>query len=417
MKIFFIPVPIFDEDMAVMAYYFRYQHGDNPIIFDQKLTHQFDGKIASQLFDLLDEIGIEPFTLGRPIFVPVSNINLLSGFSRKGVLGPKPDQIILRLDETVTEEDIYIDAIKKAKDEGYKIALKLPKNVNDYRVILGLCDYIVVDQKTANKKEAMQLIKGYPNAKSVATHVDSYNLFNLANASGYDMFEGKFYSIPVPMGQTEISPLKMISIQLLNEVSKDDFDINEVAQLIQKDVALTVSLLSFVNSQQKGDQKISTISHAAAMLGQYEIRKWCSTAASSAMASDKPNEINKHSLIRAKFAENLAPIFGLSKDSESIFLMGLFSMLDVIMDKSIEEALTLVSVSEDIKAALVYNNGKFSQIYEFIQKYESCDWTNVARLMILNNSTVEEIFEAYMSTLTWYKDLLHSFEAFQEDMN
>ena len=410
LKLFVIPVPIFDQNLAVEAYYFRFQRAENPIIFDQKLTHALDGNIDSKLFELLDEVGLEPFTTGKPIFVPISNINLLGGLQRKGTIGPPPGSIILRLDSSVTSEGMYIDAIKKFKAEGYKFALKLPKEFETYRPLLPFMDYIIVDQNTANKKDAMRLMKEYQTAIFIATHVNTYNMFNLAKASGYNFLEGRFYRTPISFGETEVSPLKMISIQLLNEVHHDDFDIDKVAKLIQNDVALTVSLLRFVNSAQGFGQQINSITHAAAMLGQNEIRKWCSTAASTTMASDKPNEINKLSLIRARFAEQLAVLFKLEKESESLFLMGLFSMLDVILDRSTDEALTLVSVSENIKQALVKRKGPYFDVLEFILLYENCDWTSISRILILNNIQPEEVYDVYLGTLNWYKDLMISFE-------
>jgi EAL and modified HD-GYP domain-containing signal transduction protein len=407
-KLFVIPVPIFDKEMAVNAYYFRYQRADNLIIFDPP-THVMDGSINSTLLELLDDMGLDTFTNGKPIFIPISHINLMWGVHR-APHGPSPENIIFRIDGSVTSDTVHLEKIKAYKEEGYRFALRLPADFQNYYPVIELMDYIIVDQKTTKKRDAMELIKKYPDIKSIATHINTYNMFSLSKASGYDLFEGRFYRVPLSLDEKDVTPLKLISIQLIKAFRDENFDIDEVAKIIQKDIALTVSLLRFVNSQRLGlSQKINTISHAAAMLGQLELRKWGSTAASSTLSSDKPNAINKLSLIRAKFAENLAPLFGLAMHSESIFLMGLFSVLDVILDKSIDEALTMVSVSDNIKNALVKHEGLYHPLYEFMLFYEACDWTSVSRVLILNNIEIEDLYNAYISTLTWYRDLITSF--------
>ena len=151
---------------------------------------------------------------------------------------------------------------------------------------------------------------------------------------------------------------------------------------------------------------ISTIRHAAAMLGQNELKKWINTAVVNELYADKPSEITRLSLLRAKFAENLAPSFGLALQASELFLMGLFSVLDVILDKPMEEALKMVQVSEEIKNALVSRKGKFAPVLEFMEEYEMAEWQEISRLVILQNMDMEKLYEQYIDALKWYRDLM-----------
>lgn len=404
MKLFVIPVPLFDKDIAVNSYYFRYLKGENLLLFNQAPYH-LGGGINSELIEILNDIGLESFTNGKPIFVPITNLHLISDMYK--ISKTPPQNVILRINYTVTAETIYIERIKLLKSLGYRFALNLPNDFELYHPIIELMDYIIVNQVASNKKNALNLLSQYPKHISVASHINTNNMFNLAKATGYDLFEGSFYRVPLTVGENSLSPLKISSIKLLNVVKDLNFDIDEVSKIVEQDTSLAISLLKLVNLHylSKG-QQIKTISQAAAMLGQTELRKWVSAAASTALSADKPNEINKLSLIRAKFAEELAPLFGLKDDSESLFLMGLFSVLDVVLDKSIGEALDIVSVSDNIKNALVQNAGPYYPIYEFMLFYEMAEWTSVSRIIILNNIEVESIFKAYITTLTWYRDLI-----------
>ena len=278
-----------------------------------------------------------------------------------------------------------------------------------------LANYIVVNQVSANKKKASEVIKRHRHLIPVATNVNSYNAFNLAKLTGYRLFEGRFYRVPLTAGKKqEVSPMKALAVQLLNAVRDDNFELDEVSKIVEKDVALSVSLLRRINSQNFATE-IKTIQHAAAMLGQKELRKWVSSTASARLGSDKPTEVNKVSLLRAKFAENLAGLFGLAMQADSLFLMGLFSILDVMLDVSIEEALTMVSVSDNIRKALVKHSGPFYPILEFIQYYEAADWTSVARYIILHNIEADKVYTSYIETIKWYSDLMHAIESADEE--
>lgn len=151
---------------------------------------------------------------------------------------------------------------------------------------------------------------------------------------------------------------------------------------------------------------ISTIRHAAAMLGQRELKKWINTAVVNALYADKPSEVTRLSLLRAKFAENLAVPFGISMKKDELFLLGLFSVLDVILEMPMEEALKLVTVSKDISDALLYKKGKLADIYDFMTHYETANWPEVSRQMILQNVDEEVVFRAYMDSLVWYRNLM-----------
>ena len=227
---------------------------------------------------------------------------------------------------------------------------------------------------------------------------------SLNEDSGYDLYEGAFYRMPVTKGDTEVAPLKINYIELLNVVNDDNFELSAAADIIGRDTALVISLLKMVNKMSVNSE-ISTIRHAAAMLGQRELKKWITTAGAKQLCFDKPNEITRLSLLRAKFAENLAAAYEMKAQSQELFLMGLFSVLDLILNKPMSEALDLLKVSKEIREALTEHKGKFAPVLDFIISYENADWQEISRLMILNNIEMSSVYEAYVNALEWYRNL------------
>ncbi len=123
----------------------------------------------------------------------------------------------------------------------------------------------------------------------------------------------------------------------------------------------------------------------------------------NALYADKPNEVTRLSLLRAKFAENLAEAFGLKAQKDELFLMGLFSVLDVILEKPMAEALKVVHVAGEISNALIYRIGVLAPVYDFMLQYETANWAEVSRLMLLKNIDMNTVYEAYTSALKWYR--------------
>ena len=125
----------------------------------------------------------------------------------------------------------------------------------------------------------------------------------------------------------------------------------------------------------------------------------------SELCADKPNEVTRLSLLRAKFAENLAPAFEMAGHSSELFLMGLFSVLDLILDKPMDEALDMVKVSKNIREALIDDKGELAEDLDFIEHYERASWQEVSRQMILRNIDMNSVYNAYVDSLKWYRDL------------
>ena len=109
---------------------------------------------------------------------------------------------------------------------------------------------------------------------------------------------------------------------------------------------------------------------------------------------------------RAKFAENLAPVFEMGGLSSELFLLGLFSVIDIMLDEPMEEALKMVQVSKNIEKALLEDEGELADVLDFIREYEAASWQEVSRIMLLKNIDMDKVYDAYVDALKWQRDLL-----------
>ncbi|MCR5799886.1 MAG: HDOD domain-containing protein [Lachnospiraceae bacterium] len=405
-------IPLFDESMSVKAYSISSQK-KNFLLEPTYMSAatQVDA-VNVPSFEIIESLGINTLSADNELFVPISSVSLFSDLVTE--CKAPHNRIVLLLDKTVLPEDIYIERITALKQTGFKFAIK-NLNVPDfepYRSILKLMDYILLNhQKIVISKAKIYFNQVYPHLKLIASGISSMGIFDsLKFEGGYKFYEGEFYRMPVTKGDTEVSPLKINYIALLNLVNSDDFELTEAADIIGRDTALIIALLKMVNKINRSSTEITSIRHAAAMLGQKELKKWITTAITQQLCADRPSEITRLSLLRAKFAENLAGTFELGVQASELFLMGLFSVVDLILNKPMDQALDLLKVTKNINSALIDHAGPYVDVLDFIKLYEAADWQAVSRIMLLNNIPMEAVHDAYISSLEWYRDLFHDID-------
>lgn len=398
-------LPMFDKDLKVKAYSVFSQKSNqflNPL---SMMTGINDGATSIPGLTILNAMGIETISEDSEVFIPVSNVSIFSDMDSQ-CEGVAHDRIVFLIDRTVPPVDMYVERVKQLREAGYKLAIRkiAVSEFVDYAPLLAHMDYVLLNnKKIVIEKAKIFFARMYPMAKLIAGGIETMEIFEgLKETGGYDLYEGEFYRIPVAMGSSEMSPGKVTYLQLLKVVNSPDFELQAAADVIGRDPALTISLLKMVNRVVKTAQ-ITTIRHAAAMLGQRELKKWINTVVTEELYSDKPSELTRLSLLRARFCENLAGLFELKMQSEELFLMGLFSALDAVLEKPLAEALELIQLDPKISNALIKHEGPLAPVLEFMEAYEAGDWPEVSRLMLLKNMDIDPVYDAYVEALTWYR--------------
>lgn len=399
-------IPYFDKNMRVSAYALASQRENsllNPPIFG---TSSPNGLAEIEGLEIVHNIGLDTLSPGTDVLIPVTHIAVFSDLESR--CDEFRGRVVLVFDGEVENNDAYRNRFKQLKERGYRLAMsKLSVECyEENKELLQMMDYVILDQKEGDlSKIKIYFKRQYPHIKMCVGNIDTQEIFDsLKDDDNFYRFEGKFYRIPITKGETEVSPLKMNYLELMNIVNDADFELTEAADVIGRDTALVVELLKMVNHIAINSQ-VTSIRHAAAILGQRELKKWINTVITKELCADRPNEVARTSMLRAKFMECLAPVFGLGTKSAEVFLMGLFSILDIILDMSMEDALKKVTVSREIEDALVRRTGELANIYSFVVSYEAADWQEISRQLIVLGVDTDMIYQAYTETVCWYKEM------------
>jgi EAL and modified HD-GYP domain-containing signal transduction protein len=359
----------------------------------------FDRASSSVIADSLLIHGLSELTNGLRAFINVTREVLVEDY----VTLLPCEQVVIELLETVKPDDEVIAACRRLAKAGYRLALDDFVYAPEYEPLLALADVVKVDflQVRGEERRRIAATCSAHDVELLAEKVETRADFEAGLAAGYQLFQGYFFARPEIVVGRDIAPQKLGMLQILQVVNAPEPDLAAIERHICRDAALCYKLLRYVNSAMLGlKQRIESIGHAISLIGTVELRKWVSLIAMASMASDKPVAVVASALERARFCELLAVPFGLESRRADLFLLGLFSRLDAILDRPLDAILREVSLDADVHAALVDGAGVLHAPYASVVAYERGEWAALAAAA----GDVERemaVSEAYRDAITW----------------
>ena len=320
---------------------------------------------------LLD-LGLGRLTDGQLAFV-----NCTADFfiSESFLLLPR-ERVILELLEGIEVTPALLAAMQKAKQKGYRMALD-DFVYSEEQVPLLECVHIVkVDFMSTAPEDIRSLVaKLKPfEVDLVAEKIETHEDFKVAYDLGCEYFQGYFFARPQIVRDRSIPSTSLQVLKLLSELEDDEIDFRRLEKLITHDVSMSVRILRYLNSASLARaQPVSSIGRAIALVGLNQIRKWVRMIAVSGLAADKPSELVKLALVRARFCEQV----GLSRgmDAAQAFTCGLLSVIDAILDRPMVDIISQLNLSSLIKAALTGDESNpFSALLQLSKRFERGTW-------------------------------------------
>ena len=191
---------------------------------------------------------------------------------------------------------------------------------------------------------------------------------------------------------------KMNYMRLLEAVSAPEMNFDLLESILKQEPSLVYKLLRHLNSPLLGLRtEISSIRDGIQLLGETEFRRWVSIVAVVAMAGDKPPELIRTALTRAFFCEEMSVPAGLTQNKSDLFLMGLLSVADALLDRNIGDILSHLPVTVDVRTALCGGSNNLRNVYDTMLSYERADWATLSTVTQRMASIEEQIPACYMN--------------------
>jgi c-di-GMP-related signal transduction protein len=304
------------------------------------------------------------------------------------------EQAVVEILETVPADDLVVAACRRLKGGGYTIALD-DFGVNDPREALTDCaDIIKVDIRDTSAADAAAMVKRYGpwRCRMLAEKVETREEFIAAKKAGFLYFQGYFFRRPETLTAHEIPANRINYLRMLTEVSKPELNVREIENVVKGEASLCYRLLRYLNSAAFGfANEINSVRHALAILGEREVRRWIRLVATLGAGQGKSSELVLSALVRARFCELLSP--KIPHGDSDLFLMGLLSLMDVILEIPMSQVLDHVPIDQESKSVLLGGASRLRPFYQLMLAQESGEWktaNELASQLQLNDSDVAD---------------------------
>ena len=395
--------PILDREKNLYAYELLFRDGLDNVFPDIDGDEATSKMIAGSQFNF----GLDDFLGDKPGFINFTLDTLLKKFPS---MLPK-EQVVVEILETVQPGKKLLAEVQQLKEEGYIIALDDYIHQPVWRHFYPFIDIIKIDFRSTDATTIDQILLAvapFPHIKLLAEKVETNAEFQNALDMGFSYFQGYFFSKPEMLQSKALSPAQMTLAELLYETSKSEMDLAQITSIFERDVNLSYKLLRYSNSAVfKRRSEIETIKQALVVLGQTELKKFLSVLFTAQVSSEKPAELMRLAMTRAKFAEGIA-LLHRQTDTAKAFLTGMMSLMDAILDEPMSSVLTKLPLAKDIKDALVGEPGLLSEYLALVKCYERAEWQD-ANLAIAKLKLEPKVLpDKYHEAVQWANEQMRA---------
>ena len=400
MERFIARQPIFDTQLRVSAY---------ELLFRSSLENSFsavDGDAATKqvMANSVLLFGIDSMMGQARAFINFTRNLLLKNFA----LTLPRDRVVIEILENVEPEPEIVRACQALKAKGYTLALDDFIFSVKYKPLIALADIIKVEYPltSPSQRAALGRMGQRLNIQMLAERVETHQEYQQALEEGYTLFQGYFFSKPQVVSRKDIPANKLHYLRLMQEVHRPELDFKALSQVIGSDVSLSYKLLRYINSAAFGLlHEVRTLEQALNLLGRLEVKKWVTLVALASMCDDKPQELMNSAMLRAVLAESLADQMGLGQMKRDYFLLGLFSLLDAMVDRPLDKILSEMPLGDDIKDALMGKDTLAHKMLTLVVAQERGDWAKVDDLATQLSLSPQDLPVLFEQALAAVQDL------------
>ena len=389
--IFIARQPIYDSRLEVIGYELLFRASDT---YFAEFT---SGREASSrvIVNSFINIGIERLVGSSLAFINVPEQLVLND----ALLPMFHEQTVLEVLEDIPSTPEVVAGLRRLKSRGFKIALDDFVYQPAYRPFLELADFVKIDIEGMRPDAIAELLaqfRSYP-VKLVAEKVETEDMYVLCRAQGFHYFQGYFFCRPRTLTERTLPPNEAVVLTLLQQLNDPALEASELEKTLAGDVTLSYKLLRYVNSAAFGMRRgIEALKDALILVGITTIRNWATLILLGSINTGRPRELIKVAMIRARMCELLA-----EKQNPAIkpqmFIVGLLSVLDAIMEIPMATLLDHLALSAPIKFALLQQEGEHGALLKQTILYEQAQWETLLSMGVDRESVVS----AYLEAVHW----------------
>jgi EAL and modified HD-GYP domain-containing signal transduction protein len=340
------------------------------------------------------DIGVERLVGDLPVFVHVTR-PFLTGLLP---IPSPPEQVVLELGPEVAGDLALLAVVGRFASEGFRIATGFETFRSGAGELLRLSDFVTVDLATTPPDDwpAQVALIGSHGAIPMAVNVDDEGALAAATRAGFALFVGPLFARPQLVGGPGLSPSRVSCVRLLGAMLADEFDLDELEDVLRTDPALAYRVLRLANSAGVGLRgHVTSVRQALVLVGPESLRGWLVVMALADMGATDNDRLS-WALTRARMCELLTEhVPGATADQA--FLAGLLSALVELLGTDVAELVSHVGATPELSAALVSGAGPIGQVLDVVVQYEA----GGGGLEAVGAVDVVTARRAYLAAMAW----------------
>ncbi|WP_105172254.1 EAL and HDOD domain-containing protein [Pseudoalteromonas sp. T1lg24] len=394
---------ILDANKQIFAYELLYRDSDNNAFPVGVTDEQATGRV---FFNSLILVGKDKLVANHCAFINLSDTTLLQEIPRLIT----PDNLVLEIVERSQNIEELLEIVKSLRKQHYKFALDDYDKDPRWEPLLPHMSYVKLELEQPIIKTTTlvkKLKRLYPKLKIVVERIETYDEFEYLKGAGVDLFQGYFFAKPEMLTYGNVEPSKLVVFDLLKSTTKPNLNFKEIESKIAKDLSLTARVLKLVNARSGLDkQEMKSISQAVVYLGEDTLRQFIRVLALSDLGVDKPSELTKFGLMRARFMSLfLAP--GGNDMAEEGYLIGLMSILGAVLDMDLNTVISEFSLDSNSSGALLNYEGLLGGALKIAMAIEENNWQTAESILaeVRPATPISSIFELAEQSRTYADDV------------
>lgn len=328
-------------------------------------------KVAS--FALLD-YGLDQVSADSRMLLSITpdwlaNANILPSAKVK-------DRLVLQLPADLPVNESSENTFRQIRAKGFQIALTDYAPNDPREALLNQVDMVIINCQQfilGDIKAIQHQLRRYP-VEILASGIESWQAFEKLKVIGFDLYQGSFLAKPELLDTPKNSVNRVLLAKLITLLFDDKSSVSQLETLIEQEPTLFYRLLKFVNSAAyRLPNKIDSLHQAVVYMGTETLR---TLVAILVWAKDdhKAYTVLPQILTRAKACELIAKDHGFAP-VDRYFTLGFLSLLDVALDQPLPQLITGLSVSDQMQAALLENEGPLAEVLNFVRLWEKANWS------------------------------------------
>lgn len=394
--IFIARQPIYDRGLKVFGYELLFRARDVEVA---EFDHD-DRATSRVIVNSFINIGIERLVGSALAFINVPRQLVVSD----AMLPMFHEQTVLELLENVEPDAAVLKGIVRLKARGFRIGLDDFVYDPKLRPLVELADFIKIDVLGASHDDLVRrlaALRPFP-ARIVAEKVETPEMHSLCERLGFDGYQGYFFCRPQNIRDHILPANQVVVLAILQKLSDPELRISELEGILAGDVALSYKLLRYVNSAAFGlRREIESLKDAIVLVGLNTVRNWAGLLLLDSVNLGRPRELIKVAMVRAWMCERLAEKLD-PQIKPQMFITGLFSVLDAVMDLPMERLVDNLALSAPIRFALVSGEGRHGALLRQTLLYEQGDWAALVGMDV----DAQLLVETYLAAVHWAEDTM-----------